>query len=96
MIKIDKTTKADIEGAIGKSIPSPQSKEFEAFYEWLVKEHPELARRLEQALEVTEPYPEEAAQKQAQRREGVADTIQRMFYKQVWGNAYYGEKGQGI
>jgi hypothetical protein len=36
-------------------------------------------------LEVTEPYPEEAAGKQAQRREGITNRIQRMFYKQVWG-----------
>jgi hypothetical protein len=85
MLKIDRTTKTEIEEATGKVIPNPESKEFEAFYEWLVREHPELARRLEQALEVTEPYPEEAAQKQAQRREGIADTVQRMFYKQVWG-----------
>jgi hypothetical protein len=85
MIKIDKVIKAEIEETIGKSIPDTQSKEFEMFYEWLVKEHPDLARKLEQSLEVTEPYPEEAARKQAQRREGIANTLQRMFYKQVWG-----------
>jgi hypothetical protein len=85
MIKIDKNTKAEIERVIGKSLPDPQSVEFEAFYERLAREHPELAQKLEQALEVTEPYPEEAAQKQAQRREGIANTIHRLFYKRVWG-----------
>ncbi len=85
MLKIDKTIKVEIEGATGQTIPDPQSSEFEAFYKWLVRKHPELAQKLEGALQVTEPYPEEAAQKQAQRREGIAHTIQRMFYKRVWG-----------
>jgi hypothetical protein len=85
MIKIDKITKAEIEQAIGKSLPDPQNAEFEAFYEWLAREHPDLAQKLEGGLEVTEPYPEETAQKQAQRREGIANAIQRMFYKRVWG-----------
>lgn len=87
MIKIDKTIKTEIEQVIGKSIPDTQSKEFELFYEWLVKEHPDLARKLERSLEVTEPYPEEAAQKQAQRREGIANIIQNVLYKQVWGKS---------
>jgi hypothetical protein len=85
MIKIDKAIKAEIEGAIGQTIPDPQSTEFETFYEWLAREQPELARKLETSLEVTEPYPEEAAQKQARRREGIANGIQRWFYKIVWG-----------
>jgi hypothetical protein len=87
MIKIDKTIKAEIEGAIGKSIPDTQSKEFEMFYEWLVKEHPDLARKLEGSLAVTEPYPEETARRQAERREGIATMLRGMFYKQVWGKS---------
>jgi hypothetical protein len=85
MLKIDITIKQEIEEAIGQTIPDPQSSQFEAFFEKLARDHPELAQKLEQALEVTEPYPEEEAQKQAKRRETIANGIQRLFYTEMWG-----------
>jgi hypothetical protein len=85
MINIDKITKAEIEKVTGQTIPGPQSAAFEAFFEGLTREHPDLASKLEEALEITEPYPEEAAQNQARRRAGIAATVQRWFYKEVWG-----------
>ena len=47
--------------------------------------HPEQARKLEDALEVTEPFPEEQAQKRVRRREAINSLIRRIFYKEVWG-----------
>jgi hypothetical protein len=85
MLKIDRAIKQEIEEATGQIIPDPQSSQFETFFEQLARDHPELARKLEQALEVTEPYPEEEAQKQAKRRETIVDGIQRLFYREMWG-----------
>ena len=85
MLKIDKTIKAEIEATINQTIPDPQSLEFEPFFERLMREHPELARRLEDAIEVTEPYPDEEAQQAVKRREGIAAFVRWLFFHEVWG-----------
>ena len=85
MLKIDKTTKAEIEATIIQTIPDPQSLEFEPFFERLMREHPALARRLEDAIEVTEPYPDEEAQQAVRRREGIAAFVRWLFFHEVWG-----------
>jgi hypothetical protein len=86
MLKITESVKAEIEAATGQTIPDPQSAEFEAFIERLERDHPELAKKLEDALEVTEPFPEEEAQQNAKRRESIAQTINKIFFKEVWGH----------
>ena len=85
MLKIDKQTKAEIEATINQTIPDPQSLEFEPFFERLMREHPALARRLEDAIEVTEPYPDEEAQQAVKRREGIAAFVRWLFFHEVWG-----------
>jgi hypothetical protein len=85
MLKIDKIIRQEIEETTGQTIPDPQGSQFEIFFEQLARDHPELAQKLEQALEVTEPYPEEEAQKKAKRRETIANGIQRLFYREMWG-----------
>jgi hypothetical protein len=85
MLKITESVKTEIEVATGQTIPDPQSAGFEAFFEGLEREHPDLARKLEDALEVTEPFPEEEAQQNAKRRETIAQLIQRFFFKEIWG-----------
>lgn len=85
MLKIDRIIRDEIETKTGQSIPDPKSNQFEVFFDKLAKDHPELAEKLEQALEVTEPYPDEQAQKQARRRETINSAIERLFYKSAWG-----------
>lgn len=85
MLKITESVKAEIEAATGQTVPDPQSKELEAFFEKLERDHPDLAKKLEDALEVTEPFPEEEAQQNAQRRENIEQTVHRTFFKEIWG-----------
>lgn len=85
MLKIDKDIKQAIEEATGQTIPDPQGSQFETFFEQLARDHPEQAQKLEQALKVTEPYPDEQAQKQAQRRENISNLVERLFYTSAWG-----------
>jgi hypothetical protein len=86
MMKIVESVKAEIEAAVGEKIPDPQSKAFEKYFEALEREHPDLAKKLEDALEVTEPFPEEEAKRDAERRESIAATLNRVFFKEVWGH----------
>jgi hypothetical protein len=86
MMKIVESVKAEIEVAVGQNVPDPQSAAFERFFETLAREHPDLAKKLEDALEVTEPFPEEEAKRDAERRESIAATLQRVFFKEVWGH----------
>jgi hypothetical protein len=86
MMKIVESVKAEVEAAVGQKVPDPQSAAFEKFFETLAREHPDLAKKLEDALEVTEPFPEEEAKRDAERRESIAATFQRVFFKEVWGH----------
>lgn len=86
MIKIIESVKKEIEAATSQTIPDPQSAAFEKFFETLEHEHPDLAKKLEDALEVTEPFPEEEAKRDAERRESIAATLQRIFFKEAWGH----------
>ncbi len=86
MIKLTESVRTEIEAATGQTIPDPQSAQFEKFYEMLLVMHPELAKKLEDGLEVTEPYPEEEAKRNVARRESIATILQRIFYKEVWGH----------
>jgi hypothetical protein len=85
MIKIRESVKTEIESATGQKIPDPQSAQFEAFFEGLERTHSDLAKKLENALEVTEPFPEEEAQQNARRRQTIAQAIQHFFFKEIWG-----------
>jgi hypothetical protein len=86
MMKVTESVKAEIEAAVGQKVPDPQSAEFEKFFETLAREQPDLAKKLEDALEVTEPFPEEEAKRDAERRETIAATIHRVFFKEAWGH----------
>ncbi len=85
MLKITESIKKEIESATGEKIPDPQSAGFEAFFEKLEREQPDLAKKLEDALEVTEPFPEEEARQNAKRRQTIAQAIQHFFFKEIWG-----------
>jgi hypothetical protein len=85
MLKITESVKVEIETATGEKIPDPQSSQFQPFIEKLEQDHPDLAEKLEDALEVTELFPEEEAQQNAKRRESIAQTVHRFFFKEVWG-----------
>ncbi len=85
MVKIRESVKTEIESATGEKIPDPQSAGFEAFFEKLEREQPDLAQKLEDALEVTEPFPEEEARQNAKRRQSIAQAVQYFFFKEIWG-----------
>jgi hypothetical protein len=86
MMKITESVKAEIEAATGQKVPDPQSTAFETFFETLAREHPDLAKNLEDGLEVTEPFPEEEAKRDAKRRESITATLHRIFFKEAWGH----------
>jgi hypothetical protein len=85
MLKITESVKTEIETVTGQKIPDPQSAQFEAFFEKLERDHPDLAKTLEDALEVIEPFPEEEAQQNAKRRQTIAQAVQHFFFKEIWG-----------
>ncbi len=85
-MKIIESVKAEIEAATSQKVPDPQSTAFEKFFETLAREHPDLAKKLEDGLEVTEPFPEEEAKRDAKRRESIAATLHRIFFKEAWGH----------
>jgi hypothetical protein len=93
MLKIIESVKMEIEAATGQTIPDPQSATFEKFFETLARDHPDLAKKLEDALEVTEPYPEEEAKRDAHRRESIAATLQRVFFREMWGRQVLNRRG---
>lgn len=93
MLKIIERVKTEIEAATSQTIPDPQSAAFEPFFETLAREHPDLAKKLEDALEVTEPYPEEEAKRDAKRRESIAATLQRVFFREMWGRQVLNRRG---
>jgi hypothetical protein len=93
MLKIIESVKTEIEATTGQTIPDPQSAGFEPFFETLARDHPDLAKKLEDALEVTEPYPEEEAKRDAKRRESIAATLQRVFFREMWGRQVLNRRG---